>query len=158
MISRLNNLQFHRFCLYRVKIDGIPRTFFHSILIRSTHRLPLALCIFIVHLPALRYAASSPRSIIIPIYGSTGNSRFGRELVGYPFGSSLFGPPMVIGYGTVILIFRHQTVIDSEMDFTLCEASTLLSEASVAGIVGRDALNSCGNHTAIAPAPRCAQA
>ena len=46
----------------------------------------------------------------------------------------------------------------AEIAVTLCEASTLLSDANVGGMLGREALNSCGNHTAIAPAPRCAQA
>ena len=40
----------------------------------------------------------------------------------------------------------------------LCEASTRLSEANVAGMDGLVALTSCGSHTIMLPEPRCAQA
>ena len=69
MFVRQGDFQFDGFGLHGIKVYGVSRTFYNAIFVDTCDGLPLALCIFIIYLPAFRYTTTAPGSIVEPIYG-----------------------------------------------------------------------------------------
>ena len=100
------------FGLHGVEVHSTAAALIWRIGIGTADGLPLPLPVLIKDAPGLRYTASAPRAVVVPIDGGTLNGGLLRELIAEPLSAILLRPPVGIGHRTVVLVPWHQPVVD----------------------------------------------
>ena len=96
--------------LYGREVYGAGLSLLDGIAVGIGHRLPLSLRVLVFNVPRLRNFASAPGLVVVPVDGCGLHLLWLSKGVGDPLRSSLFRPPMEIGYRTVVLVGGHQSV------------------------------------------------
>ena len=111
----LLQLEFHSLGLHWVEIHDAGYTTLAWISIGSRNFLPVACLVLIVELPAVWHLTTTPRLVVVPIYGAGLDLLALREGVGNPLCGVLLWPPVDVWDRTVVLIGRNQSVGDTAL-------------------------------------------